>query len=315
MTETPSGARVAVTGATGFVGQAVVKNLADQGYRVIGISQPKSPPPNLEGLLDAYFSIDLREKCPDFGSIDGLIHLAGLSSVGASFSRPQDYIATNSQIVTNLFESALAHRWEGRAILVSSGALYGAVTVPLAGFSEDSPVLSTSPYVISKILIEKQAEYYGLRGVDVIVARPFNHIGPGQKPGFIVPDLVQKVVGSLPGHPVTAGNLNSSRDYTDVRDVAEAYRLLLECASPVHKIYNVCSGLSRSGREILNAICKALNIHVPDVVEADSRAIDPSTVIGNGERIRHQVGWEPIIDFQTSINDFVECYLQGQHSL
>ncbi|MGE2728578.1 NAD-dependent epimerase/dehydratase family protein [Mycolicibacterium vaccae] len=309
MTHVGAGSRIAVTGVTGFVGEALVLRLVERGHRVVGISQPDTPPETIAGHLESYHSADLTECWPEVGALDGLIHLAGLSSVGPSFDRPQDYIQTNSAIVTQLFEDALARGWKGRAVIVSSGAVYGG-GMDESGLNEDSAVLPTSPYVVSKLLIENQTAYYRLRGVDALVVRPFNHIGPGQKAGFIVPDLVEKIVRSKPGEAIYAGNLVSSRDYTDVRDVVDAYRLLLEHRVLEHHTYNICSGRSRSGREVLRAVCNALGRSVPDVIQEDQRAIDPSHILGDATRIRRDVGWAPKIELQTSIDDFVSRYVR-----
>ncbi|TPG34262.1 NAD-dependent epimerase/dehydratase family protein [Mycolicibacterium hodleri] len=311
MTDVHSGERIAVTGATGFVGQILVEQLATCGYQVVGISESTEPPPRIARRLTEFYSADLVNGWPKIENLSGLVHLAGLAAVGPSFERPQEYITVNSAMVTHLFEHALASRWQGRAIVVSSGAVYGGAA-NYSGFTEDSPLAATSPYVVSKLLVESQTEYYRRRGVDALLVRPFNHIGPGQRGGFVVPDLVAKVAECRPGTELPVGNLGAARDYTDVRDIASAYQALLELPAPRYSTYNVCSGTARSGWEILEAVCASLGKPVPRAVVTDRRAIDPSVVTGNAERLALETGWQPTIKLQTSIDDFARgCQVDG----
>ena len=306
MTFVDPGSRIAVTGATGFVGKALVEHLADSGYRVIGISERQEPPSSILELLDDYVCADLTRGWPDIGPFTGLVHLAGLAAVQPSFERPQQYLHVNSSMVTHLFEHLLRADWTGRAIIVSSGAVYGSVNeTDSSGVDECSNPSATSPYVVSKILVENQVEYYRRQGIEALVVRPFNHIGPGQDRGFIVPDLFAKVVGAEPGERITVGNLDYSRDYTDVRDIVHAYRLLLELRDPRDATYNVCSGTAHSGQEVLEAICKALGTPIPSTRTNVDRTIDPQVIIGSAERLRSETGWRPTIHFQKSVDDFV----------
>jgi len=306
MTFADPGSRIVVTGATGFVGQALVAQLAASGYDVIGISDRQEPQPATAHLLREYYCVDLTRQWPDIAPFTGLIHLAGLAAVQPSFEQPQRYLNVNSTMITNFFEYALSTGWLGRAIIVSSGAVYGTVNqLNRGGFDECSVLAPTSPYVVSKMLVENQVDYYRRQGVDALVVRPFNHIGPRQGPGFLVPDLVRKVTDAQQGEEVTVGNLNTSRDYTDVRDIVCAYVLLLEHRNPFHITYNVCSGSAHSGWEILGAVCNALEISIPPVKAVSDRAIDPGVIIGNAERLRSEVGWRPAICLQQSIRDFV----------
>ena len=307
MTYVERGDRIAVTGATGFVGQTLVRHLADSGFRVIGISERQDPPPGLARWLDEYVCADLTRGWPDIGNFEGLVHLAGLAAVKGSFDRPQDYLNVNSSMVTEIFQHLLQATWRGRAIVVSSGAVYGSENPAIqSAFDENSPVAATSPYVVSKLLIEIQAEYYRRQGIEALVVRPFNHIGPGQGTGFIVPDLASKVIAGQPGSAsIAVGNLDSSRDYTDVRDIVRAYSLLLELRDPSFATYNVCSGSARSGWEVLEAVCTALGRPIPPTKVIADRPIDPEVITGSSERLRIETGWEPTITFQQSISDFV----------
>jgi len=207
-------------------------------------------------------------------------------------------------MATHLFEKMLREDWRGRAIIVSSDAVYAGSTLDNIS-TEGSPVVATSPYVVSKLLVENQTAYYARRGIDALVVRPFNHIGPRQRRGFIVPDLTAKVLQWQFDTTLSVGNLDSARDYTDVRDIACAYQLLLELDKPRFITYNVCSEMTRSGWNVLEAVCKALQKPMPPTEVRAIRAIDPLVIAASSERLRVETGWRPAIEFQTSINDYV----------
>lgn len=296
--------RVVVTGINGFVGHHLARELADKGIQVIGIGHEKSVSQQLSGVVDDYFSQDLSESWPDTGDVDGVIHLAGLAAVGPSFDDPQKYINTNSSIVTNLCEYHLRNKSVARILLVSSGAIYDPnQTLPI---NEDGPVTYNSPYAVSKVLNEHQADYYRHRGLDCVVARPFNHIGPGQSNGFILPDFYDRIINTNET-TISVGNIETKRDYTDVRDIVGAYVLLITAPSLQETTYNVCSGKSLSGRDILDKLKKALDR--PDIdFKIDNALVRPTDIpeiTGDATRLMNELDWAPRIEIDQTIDDFV----------
>ena len=148
--------------------------------------------------------------------------------------------------------------------------------------TESSAVDATSPYAVSKLAQEILGSYYGHRGFEVIIARPFNHIGPGQRPGFLVADVASQIAAAeREGHgTVTVGDLSTARDYTDVRDIAAAYVALVRDGRP-REIYNVCSGVSRTGDEIVAALLELTSARMKLVrTDALARPTDASVVTG-----------------------------------
>lgn len=300
--------RILVTGANGFVGRHLVKELSENGIEVVGVGGPgvaAQNPPN----VSAYLKLELNDPAAStqikFGELDGVIHLAGLAAVGASFDDPMLYIKTNVGIEVNLLEEALAQKSSPRFLIVSSGTLYD-TKAPLP-LTEDSPVVPSSPYAVSKIGQEQMAMYYRSRGLECVVARPFNHFGPGQGLGFIVPDLAKQIVDIENGKSdaVMVGNLDAKRDYTDVRDIARAYRLLIEKGSP-GEIYNLCSGVAHSGHAILDGLLASTEIK-PEIKQDTSklRPSDNPLNYGSHQKLTDDTGWQPEIPIETTLADVV----------
>jgi len=299
--------RLIVTGVNGFVGRHVARLAAEAGWSVFGISTADTPPSDLAPYLDGYAGVDLRLRWPDDAPRDAhVIHLAGLAAVGPSFDEPQTYIDSNSAMVTQMCEAYLSEGRSGRIVGVSTGAVYANAPVRTR-HTEDSAAGYTSPYVVSKLLVENQLHYYRQRGLDTVIARPFNHIGPGQGPGFLVPDLTRRLRSLHAGESLSVGNLDTERDYTDVRDVARAYLLLAATESLHEVVFNVASGTARSGREILEMLCARLGVDVPPISVDPSRIRpnDPPSIAGDATRLRNAVGWLPNLPLDRSIGDFV----------
>jgi GDP-4-dehydro-6-deoxy-D-mannose reductase len=298
--------KVLITGVNGFVGQHLREELTSQGIEVVGIGGPQA---DSQKAQQNTLSLDLSDPTEankiDFTGVTGVIHLAGLAAVGPSFDEPMRYIDTNIGIETNLFEAALKQSVTPRFLIISTGALYSpAAEMPI---TEISPILPSSPYAVSKIGQEEMAKYYLGRGFEVLIARPFNHIGPGQGPGFIVPDIAQQIVACEKGEQtnICVGNLDAKRDYTDVRDIVRAYRLLLENGVS-GETYNVCSNNPMSGHDILsgllNASGKSFEIKQDP---AKMRPADNPVIYGNHDKLTSATGWEPEIKLDQTFTDVV----------
>lgn len=277
-----------------------------RGIRVIAIGKELEPSSELAPFCAEYIQHDLTVAWPATPIATAVVHLAGLAAVGPSFTDPQHYIDVNSRIMTHLCEALLIERKCTRVVTVSSGSVY---LPPTDGqpLDETALVVPSSPYAVAKILVETQAAYYASRGVDTVIARPFNHFGPGQRRGFLLPDLTSLLKSPRLTEPMLVGNLDSARDYTDVRDVADAYLSLATSRSHRYPVYNVASGRSLSGFEILQAVASTLGVKVPQI-QADPKKMrpnDPTHITGSARRLSEEFGWAPSIDWRTSIADFV----------
>lgn len=300
--------RIIVSGINGFVGYHLAKELKKANLFIIGIGRDKKANSEVEGIIDEYYQADLTKNWPNIINIKSIIHLAGLAAVGPSFENPQLYINTNSSMVTNLCEFYDKQKDKPRIVIVSSGAVYSPdQPMPI---NESGKIDYSSPYAISKILTENQAKYYRKRGLDCVVARPFNHIGPGQNQGFILPDLYNRM-SSVKGdeiNNISVGNLETRRDYTDVRDVARAYTQIALSSTLQKDTYNICSNISISGVEIFNELKTIMNLSNIGY-KIDQSLIRPSdimNIVGDSSQLKNELNWSPRYNMHQTILDFVE---------
>lgn len=298
--------KVIISGINGFVGNHLARELDSSGIDVVGIGQEENVNPEISNIVNEYHQANLVDSWPSASEPKAVIHLAGLAAVGPSFEKPQVYINANSAMVTNLCEYYLQQESKPRIIIVSSGAIYDPdQAMPI---SENGNISLSSPYAISKVLNENQAEYYRSRGLDCVVVRPFNHIGPGQGKGFILPDLFDRLSQLGENRTITTGNIETRRDYTDVRDIVKAYGRLALAETLRSNIYNICSGKSYSGVEILNTLKEIMGLEEV-VLEIDQSLVRPNDtpeIIGDNSKLREELDWQPELDIRQTINDFVK---------
>lgn len=298
---------IVITGVNGFVGHHLARHLIQDGHRVIGIGHDPEPSESLEDIVSEYHGVDLSTAWPELESVDGVVHLAGLAAVGPSFDDPQRYINMNSAMVTHMCEYYTKQDKKPRLLVVSSGAIYDPhQQMPL---NESSTIGFSSPYAVSKVLVENQCAYYRNRGLDCVIVRPFNHIGPGQGLGFILPDFYDRLSKlEDKSAAISVGNIETRRDYTDVRDIVDAYTRLITAPELKETIYNVCSGASLSGREVLDHLKSAMDL--PSVTfEVDPSLVRPTdidNIVGDSNRLQSELGWQPTQQITQTIQDFVD---------
>lgn len=302
---------IVVTGINGFVGEHLASHLQARGFRVHGIGRENQPNDKVSSFVDTYSTADLLDdrstQAIPLKSASAIIHLAGLASVADSFNKPDLYISGNAEMTKNILSSAINQGFHGRAVVVSTGALYDASQpMPL---SETSSTSESSPYAIGKIRAEDVAKEYRQNGLDTVIARPFNHIGPGQGQGFLLPDLYSQLrdVREKNESTILVGNLRTKRDYTDVRDIVDAYIALATAESLQHDTYNISTGTSYSGLEILEMLKNAADIKdiSPVVDESRVRPTDAMEITGDSSRLKNDLNWKPKSNVEQAIKDFV----------
>lgn len=278
----------------------------------------------LESLGDQVIAIDhevditdppvllaaVREARPD-----AIYHLAALTHVGRSWEEPLRVLEVNVIGTGAVLAAARECGTDPRVLVTSSAEVYGAVTDPSRlPLTEDSPTAPLSPYAASKLAAEALAAQARIgHGQHVITVRPFNHIGPGQSTNFAVGALAKRIVDAerrgAPSIPV--GNLSARRDFTDVRDVVRAYRLLIEADDPAD-VYNVCTGRDVSIRELAEGLLRLAGTSLE--LETDPALVRPVEVPvlqGDPGRLVGDTGWKPEVSLEETLAD-VLGYWQAQ---
>ena len=309
-------ANVLITGCGGFVGRVLAKRLQGAGHDVWGIDRIGTQT-GLAGarcvagdLTDPAVVIDLLDRT----SPDWIVHLAAQSSVRKSFDEPYATIVNNTLPTLNLLNDLKASGRPVRLLVVGSADEYGVVAEDQLPIREDAPVNPESPYALGKS-IQNQCclGFSSLYGLNVIVTRSFNHTGAGQSDAFVLPGFAKQVAGIKLGQcePVMrVGNLDVRRDFTDVRDVCDAYVALLEQGAP-GETYNVCSGVSHSIRALLNQLCELAGIEVELKVDPDRlRPVDMPDLRGDGSKIREATGWSPSIPIADTLQSLLDYWIE-----
>lgn len=310
--------RALITGVAGFAGSHLADYLvAHTACEVWGVvRRTRWRIAHLQGrihtvtcdLTDAVATTRvMQEVRPDL-----VFHLAAQADVGFSWQDPWATYEANLRAQLTLLEAIVATRLRPQVLIVSSNEAYGRpLCLPI---DEDHPFRPVTPYGVSKAAQDLMGLQYMLaRGIPVVRMRPFNHIGPRQDLGFVCADLasqVARIEHGLQAPVIRVGNMSARRDFTDVRDVVEAYWLALT-RGDAGEAYNVGSGKAHAIQEILDILVAASR--VPITVEVDPERMRPSDVplvICDAGKLRRKTGWAPRISFQQSVLDALEDWRQ-----
>lgn len=315
--------RVLITGMSGFAGRHLVELLlSTTHWTLIGASrstQGDRPNPRV-----FWWKLDLRDadavtRLLRYERPDIIIHLAAQSHVPTAWKAPWATFEANVRPQLNLFEGAIAAKLAPRFLIVSSNEVYG----PPASrddlpFRETRPLQPTNPYAVSKAAQELMAlQYHRSHAFDVVVARPFNHIGPGQDTRFVASDFARQIAEIELGkrEPVMyLGNMLAERDFTDVRDIVQAYLALIQKADG-GQAYNVCSGRPRSIQSLLDILLSMTEVKIEQRSDpAKFRVADTPISYGDPTRIRESTGWEARIPFERTLADILNYWRKQLNS-
>jgi GDP-4-dehydro-6-deoxy-D-mannose reductase len=293
-------AKALVTGATGFVGPHLIAHLRAAGDEVV--------PLGLDGRRVDVTDAEAVEAAMASHAPEVVYHLAALSHIGDSWDAPSRVFRVNAEGTLNVLRAAAAAGVQ-RVLVVGSADEYGTVDRSSLPIAEDVPLRPRTPYGASKVA----AEYLALQAhlgdrLDTVRVRAFNHTGPGQGSSYLVPALAHRVVEAEHDVPtaIAVGSLEAVRDFTDVRDVVRAYRLLAH-QGEAGDVYNVCSGRGLSVRAVADRLLALTGIDARLEVDPELvRPIEVPALVGDCTKATAATGWVPEIDLEQTLTDILD---------
>ncbi len=293
-----------ITGIAGFAGGHLAGSLLESGWEVAGIERHGA-------VLDHPVFLRERvgvEECDilavrELGRVirrfqpEAIFHLAGTTHIPMAQSDPQLAFETNIKGSLNILDAAAEYAPGSRLVLVSSAEVYGKAKPEEMPLTEDHPLRPASIYGLTKLCAEETASYFSrVRGLDTVILRAFNHIGPGQRPRFVAASFalqIARIEKDLQPPVLEVGNLEPARDFTDVRDMVRGYRLAAEKCRP-GVICNICSGRAYTIREILDRLLALSDREIEVRASAERmRGTDVPVFRGDHSRFTAATGWEP----------------------
>lgn len=310
---------------SGFAGSYLIRHLLTGGVEVWG-SVRAADADKMYRINDLHAQITLVEAdLLDQASLvslltkaqaDVIYHLAGISSVAASWRDPAATIQTNVIGTLHLLEAIREQNGKSSraplVILIGSSEEYGRISPEEVPVNEQRPLQPINPYGISKVTQEMFGEeYVRAYGLKIVLLRAFNHIGPRQDTGFVTSDFARQVALIEAGQKppiIEVGDLSAVRDFTDVRDIVAAYRLAGEHGT-AGEAYNICSKKGVSIREILEGFLSLTKVKIE--IRQDPAKMRPTEVpvlIGDNTKIHGATGWRPVITLKQSLQDILDFW-------
>lgn len=307
-----------ITGCSGFVGRHFLDFLEDNRIKceVLGLDIDSMVPHRqfkhvklITDCVDLLNQADVERIIFDFQP-RYILHLASFSSVAFSWKNPTVSFKNNVNIFLNLLEVIRKYGLKTRVLSIGSSEEYGNVAPEETPLTEQSPLKPLSPYAVARVAQEMLSKLYADSfGIDIVITRSFNHIGPRQKDVFVVPSFIRKILeaklSAFKEITITTGDLSIIRDFSDVRDVVKAYYLLLKKGQK-GEVYNICSGVPTRLSEIITSTAEVLDIKVSTVTSSDLiRPNDNSLILGDNTKLKNHTGWQPSFSLRDSINDII----------
>ena len=298
MTDSPAinSTKLVVTGSSGFVGKHFCALYGGIPFEDDG------------GMVDLRDAGRVKSAVAALKP-EAVLHLAAQSSVAASLADPEGTISVNFMGTLNLLEALSSEGFQGPFVYVGSADVYGCAAESELPTRETQPLRPRSPYAVSKVAAEALCYDWSQRhNFRIVLTRPFNQIGPGQDKRFAVADFAHQIMeiarGKRPPCLVT-GDLDVTRDFTDVRDTVRAYRLLLEKGEN-GEVYNICSGLERSLRSLVELMLQIAGVQAElQKTTARLRPTEQRRVVGDPRKIHALLGWAPEISITTTLADIL----------
>lgn len=306
--------RVLIFGAGGFVGSYLCKEFLNNGYKVSGTDKGEGSalPSEVDFYKTDLMQADEVEKLIGQIQPDIIVNLAAISSVGASWNMPQATMAINVIGALNIMEAARKSEQKPRILFVGSSEEYVISENPL---DENTQLNANNPYGISKVTQEQFAKLYREQyGLKIYCVRPFNHTGIGQRDSFVLPSFCKQVAEidkSGKDGKIQVGNLKVKRDFSHVKDVVRAYRMIVE-SDNCNQIYNVGSGNAYSLEDMLTYIIGLSNQNIE--IEVDQNRIRPTdqpVICCDRSLIGKELGWKPQYDVYDALKEMFDYYKES----
>ena len=311
--------RALITGITGMIGKHLAKELANNGYEVAGISRATSASRYMEASSDyRHFKGDILDRQFLAGvwkewRPEVVFHLAAQAYNGVSWEAEDTTYLLNIEGSRNIFNVCREESPKARVIPACSSAQYGFVDESLLPISEDTPLHPITPYGVSKTALEMMAYQNHVNyGTDIVIPRLFIHVGPDHPPVTALQNFARQLAQKSKGarEPVVrVGNLESSRDFVDVRDGVAALRVLAEKGN-TGGTYNICSGTAWKIGDCLDMLVAISGQNVQIV--QDERFLRPSdekVLLGDTSRLK-ELGWETSTPFESTLRDIYRNWLE-----
>lgn len=307
--------RALITGATGFAGSYLTETCLADGWEVHGTCIPEEAGRASGGLI--LHAVDLRDAAAVNDLVmavkpDRVFHLAAQASVGQAWADPAATLTDNVVMTLRVLTAVRLAEGDARVLVIGSSEQYGRVEPSSLPIVEEQPLRPVDPYGVSKVAVDYLALQHVLAyGMHVVRVRPFNHIGPRQRRGFVVADFAAQLaqIERIEMPPILrVGNLEASRDFTDVRDVVRAYRLALDAGSP-GAVYNVCSGRGVRIADLLSQLIALCTVAVE--VQRDpekQRPADNPVVLGSSAALTAATGWRTAIPLERTLSDTLDYW-------
>lgn len=303
-----------VIGAAGFVGNYLIDEMFACGMEIFAT---KLPHEKLDNEHAAIYDLDIMQK-EDIVSLlfelrpDYIFHLAAQSSVGLAWKNPGLTVDVNIKGSLNLLDAVRELDYKPRVLLIGSGEEYGHIRQDETPIKETNLLRPGNIYAATKACQNMIGSIYSQAyGMELMMVRAFNHIGPGQAPLFVVSDFCKQVAEIEKGlrEPVMkVGNLSAKRDFTDVRDVVKAYVRLISCGIS-GETYNVGSGNARAIQDILGLIVSMSDHEIKVEVDPNKlRPVDVPIIEADIRKINELTGWKPSIPLEQTINETLDYW-------
>ena len=306
-----------IIGGSGFVGPYLGRELLSAGYELVLTGNGETVTETEWNWVDLdILNAEAVRNLLTEGGFDCVFHLAAQSSAAVSWKKPKLTIDVNVQGTLNLLETVRGMEKPPRLLLIGSSEEYGSVTPEQCPIRENTPCHPGNPYAVSKLCAEQLGLLYAnAYGLEILCTRSFNHVGRGQALGFVLSDFCHQIAAlekSEGERVMYVGNLSAKRDFSDVRDVVRAYRLLMEKGRS-GRVYNVGSGRAVAVGELLDKLLELSGTDIRVEIDADKfRPIDVPLHMADVSALSEDTGWKTEIPLEETLRGVLDYWREQE---